>query len=110
MPSIPVGFGITQRFYGMSDITVIFEWEPEPVVMVDNYTVVISPRPSFHPISNVVFSSPWDVTLEYETVYTAYIVATNCFGESVSPSLRNIELSSKFCMIFRMEPETIVSM
>ncbi len=64
----------------------MFEWDVPPgsgpEAIVDNYTITITPAPVSHPISNVVLASPWNVTLDYNVIYTATITAVNCAGKS----------------------------
>ncbi len=72
----------------------MFEWDlppgSGPEAIVDNYTITITPAPVSHPISNVVLASPWNVTLNFNVMYTATITAVNCAGES------DILISSSF--------------
>ena len=42
---------------------------------------------------NLVESSPWNVTLDYNVIYTANITAINCAGETEAFSLPIIEYS-----------------
>ncbi len=73
----------------------MFEWNPPagngPEAVVDNYTITILPNPISHPISNVVYSTSWNVTLDYNVIYDATITAQNCAGESEPVVLTNIE-------------------
>ena len=91
------GFNIAKRFNSRLNITVTFEWDSPPgsgpETIVDNYTIVITPAPVSHPISNVVLASPWNVTLNHNTLYTATITAVNCGGESEAFILSNFEFS-----------------
>ena len=99
VPLTPAGF----RIIGQSDTlhyntTITFEWwEPPPgrgpETIVDYYQIVVTPRPLSHPVSNIVHSTPWSVTLEYNIEHTAVITAVNCAGESSSFILTNIEFS-----------------
>ncbi len=77
------------------DNTVMFEWDSPggsgSEAIVDNYTITVNPMPVSHPISNVVLSSPWNVTLSYNVIYTATIAAVNCIGESNTFILPDIE-------------------
>ncbi len=78
----------------------MFEWDPPlgigPEAIVDNYTITITPEPVSHPISNEVLASPWNVTLNYNVIYTATITAVNCNGDSDILTLFSIEYSE--CM------------
>ncbi len=73
----------------------MFEWDlppgSGPEAIVDNYTITITPAPVSHPISNVVLASPWNVTLDYNVIYTATITAVNCAGGSGIVILNNIQ-------------------
>ena len=72
------------------DLTVTFEWdEPQgggPQAVVDSYTIVISPPPLFPYEVNVLPNSPraLNVTLDYNTTYSATITAENCAGKSMT--------------------------
>lgn len=83
---MPSGFGVTEQYPTAMDKTVTFEWDPPqgtgPDVIVDFYWIFISPRSRSHPLANIAFSSPWNVTLDYNIVYSANITAVNCAGES----------------------------
>ena len=75
----------------------MFEWDVPPgsgpEAIVDNYTITITPAPVSHPISNVVLASPWNVTLNYNVIYTATITAVNCAGDSEILILSSTEYS-----------------
>ncbi len=75
----------------------MFEWDlppgSGPEAIVDNYTITITPAPVSHPISNVVLASPWNVTLDYNVIYTATITQMNCAGDSDVLTLSTIEYS-----------------
>ncbi len=77
------------------DAAVMFEWDPPkgsgPESVVENYTISILPMPVSHPISNVVNSTSWNVTLAYNMIYNATITALNCAGESEPVVLTNIQ-------------------
>ena len=94
-PNMPTGLRITQNFFTPENITVLFEWDPPqglgPEEVVDYYRITISPAPLSHPSINSVNSSVWNVTLAYNTPYTANITAVNCAGESPSITLEDIE-------------------
>ncbi len=80
----------------MMDTTVTFEWDlpsgSGPEAIVDNYTILINPRTISHPVSITgLLSSPLNVTLDYNVVYTASIIALNCVGESDSLLFTNIK-------------------
>ena len=77
--------------------TITFEWDPPPgsgpEAIVDYYSIIVTPRPLSHPILNIVFSTLWNVTLNYNIEHTAIITAVNCAGESSPFTLLNIEFS-----------------
>ena len=97
MPQVPTGFGVTEQYPTITEKTVTFEWDPPqgmgPEVIVDYYWIFISPRPLSHPISNFVYSSPWNVTVDYNTIYSANITAVNCAGQSGTFVLPDSEYS-----------------
>ncbi len=99
MPLKPTGFRITNIFNSTLNITVKIQWGSPlgsgPEAIVDNYTITITPAPVSHPISNVVLASPWNVTLNYDVVYTATITAVNCAGESEASFFSNFEFSKR---------------
>ena len=83
VPSPPTGFRISQGVHINDSVVSTFEWNvPLGSSVVDYYKISITPQPLSHPKSNVVFSSPWNVTLHANTMYTASITAGNCVGES----------------------------
>ena len=93
-PNMPTGLRITQNFFTPENITVLFEWDPPqglgPEEVVDYYRITISPAPLSHPSINSVNSSVWNVTLAYNTPYTANTTAVNCAGKSPSITLEGI--------------------
>ena len=76
--------------------TITFEFDllqgSGPERVVDYYIISISPEPLSHPVINSVYSSPWNVTVSYNTEYTATIKAVNCVGVSSVSRLSNIIL------------------
>ena len=102
VPIMPSGFVIIRDSFTPENNTVIFEWDPPqgmgPELVVDNYRITISPAPLSHTMINLVESSPWNVTLDYNVVYTANITAINCAGETEAFSLLNIEYS-EYCFV-----------
>ena len=97
VPITPSGFVIIRDSFTPENNTVTFKWDPPqglgPELVVDNYRIIISPAPLSHTVVNLVESSPWNVTLDYNVVYTANITAINCAGETEALSLLNIEYS-----------------
>ncbi len=76
----------------MMNVTVNFKWNPpDGNAIVDNYTISILPMPLSHPISNVLYSTFFNVTLDYNVIYNATVTAINCAGESKRVYLSNIE-------------------
>ena len=73
--------------------TITFEWDPPsgsgPEAIVDYYPILLTPKPLSHPSYNVLYTSPWIVTVRYNVEHTAVITAVNCAGES-SPYILNI--------------------
>ncbi len=67
---------------------------------MDNYTISINPKPISHPISSVVYSTSWNVTLDYNVIYDATIAAQNCAGESELVVLTNIEYGKEYCVTY----------
>ena len=63
---------------------------------MDYYSIVVTPRPLSHPVSNIVYSTHWNVTLEYNINHTAAITAVNCAGESSPFILTKIEFSESY--------------
>ena len=60
-----------------------FQYENSDLeAVVDYYTVFITPAPLSNPISNVLRSPPWNVTLAHNTPYNLSLTATNCAGDS----------------------------
>ncbi len=104
VPLTPTGFNIARDFFTVMDNTVMFEWdspgESGPEAIVDNYTITVNPMPVSHPIFNVVLSGPWNVTLSYNTIYTATITAVNCIGESGTFTLSSIEYGKKVACLY----------
>ena len=98
VPLTPTGFSITGQNDSLHyNTTITFEWDPPqgrgPEAIVDYYSILVTPRPLSHPPSNIVYFTPWNVTLDYNIVHTATITAVNCAGESNPFILTNIEFS-----------------
>ena len=95
VPRTVTDFRILSEFYDMMNFTVNFKWNPPdgrgPEAIVDNYTISILPMPLSHPISNVVYSTNFNVTLDYNVIYNATVTASNCAGKSKRVYLTNIE-------------------
>ena len=101
---MPTGLRIAQNCFTPENNTATFEWDPPlgmgPEVVVDYYRIAILPAPLSHSsITNVVNSTVWNVTLSYNTIYTANITAINCAGESISFPLENIEYGMCECLL-----------
>ncbi len=84
-------FEVSKQNYAVMNIEVVLDWDPPsgPDV-VDNYTIYVLPMPVSHPISNVVNSTSWNVTLDYNVIYNVTITSRNCAGESEPVVLANI--------------------
>ena len=87
-PSVPTGRRITTLPSSSSssssnssssngNSTVTLEWDLSPAV--DFYWVTVEPSASNR---EMVYSSPWNVTLEYNVTYNISVSAVNCNGES----------------------------
>ena len=102
VPITPSGFVIVRDSFTPENNTVTFEWDPPqgmgPELVVDHYRIIISPAPLSHTMVNLVESSPWNVILDYNIIYTANITAINCAGETGAFSLDNIEYS-EYCFV-----------
>ena len=96
-PLNPTGFNITNVYYAILNYTISLQWNlPEgsgPATVVDRYILSLTPNSVSHPISNEVYSTIWNVTLNYNTLYTATITAVNCAGESNTVVLPGIQYS-----------------
>ncbi len=92
---MPTGLKITRNYYTVNNNTVTLEWDPPPgygpETIVDNYTISLLSQPISHPNTNVILSSSWNVTLEYNVIYSINIIAVNCAGESSALILTGIE-------------------
>ena len=62
---------------------------------MDTYEITVTPEPLSGPVSNIISATSWNVTLNYNLIYTAVIAAENCAGVSSSVTLGNIE----FCKL-----------
>ena len=86
VPQTPSGFTILDEHFTVDNITLTFQWDPPqgvgPEVIVDYYWISILPPPVIHPTLNNVTSSPWNVTVDYNTLYFINITAVNCAGQS----------------------------
>ena len=97
VPITPTGFVIARVGFTPENNTVTLDWDPPqgmgPELVVDYYRIIISPAPLSHTMINLVESSPWNVTLDYNVIYMANITAINCAGETEAFLLTNIEYS-----------------
>ena len=100
VPETPTGFNISEVYFIVGDTTITFKWDPPqgvgPEAIVDYYVIAISPAPLSHPILNNVSSSPWNVTVAYNTGYSVNITAVNCAGRSGTFVLADFEYSTLF--------------
>ncbi len=66
--------------------TVTLGWDPPqgsgPQTIVDNYTISISPVSPYQLERILISSSPWNITLQHNEVYSINLTAMNCAGES----------------------------
>ena len=95
VPNPPTNFSISREYHKVHNITITLEWIPPqgsgPNTIVDAYKVTIMPKPLSSPVSNIIRVTSWNVTLSYNSIYTAMIIAENCAGVSVPVTLGNIE-------------------
>ena len=68
--------------------------------MVDKYYFFILPMPLSHSNFTVVYGKAINVTLGYNRLYNASIVAVNCAGESPLVNLPPIEFSTLLSIEF----------
>ena len=91
VPLTSTGFNIARDSFTTVNYTVTLEWDPPdglgPEATVDYYWISVTPRPLSHPISNLVLLPPWNVTLDYNVVYTVSITVVNCAGDSNAAEL-----------------------
>ena len=77
-----------EEYHDTNKTTVLLGWTPPqgsgPEVIVDNYSIALSPAPSYQSAVNTVSSPPWNVTLLHNQEYAANITAHNCAGESTA--------------------------
>ena len=102
VPLTPTGFNVTEQVDSLHyNTTITFEWDPPqgsgPETIVDSYPILLKPKSLSHPSLNVLYSSPYIVTVRYNVEHTAVITAVNCAGESSPFTLLNIEYSE--CVI-----------
>ena len=98
VPNAPTSFNFTNAYENEFNITVTFEWNPPegsgPEVIIHGYEIIIVPKPvSYQSSSTIIYSTTWNVTLNYNVQYEATIIAVNCEGESSPVVLRDIEFS-----------------
>lgn len=55
-----------------------------PQFSISDYKISITPEPLSQDISNLIHSSPWNVSLEYNVQYLISIISLNCIGGSDS--------------------------
>ena len=95
---------IAAILYMRDNMTITFNWNPQggfgPETVVDNYRLDVSPAPLSDPASFIVYSSPQNVTIEYNRVYTANVTAINCVGES-KPLILSSGLSVGECSLIK---------
>ena len=88
---------IEDEYETTSNITVTLGWDPPqgtgPEVIVHNYEMVITPESLSHPNPIIVYSTSWNVTLDYNIIYSAVLTTVNCEGESSLLLLSNFTFS-----------------
>ena len=89
--------------YTVTNVTVTFQWEPPqgggPQAVVDYYLLSVFPQPLSQPIIGNISGTliSWDVTMQYNTRYSANVTAVNCAGNSETAVLpMDIEFSELF--------------
>ncbi len=89
------------------NVAVNFQWNPPdgngPEAIADNYAISILPMPLSHPISNVVYTTNFNVTLDYNVIYNATVTASNCAGESKPVYLTNIEYGKNYRVAIQLD-------
>ena len=79
--------------YTVANVTITFQWEPPqgggPQTVVDYYLLSVYPQPLSQPIiANISRTlNSWNVTMQYNTRYSADITAVNCAGSSEATDL-----------------------
>ena len=116
VPIVPSGFNIPGVVYTVDNVTVTFEWDPPqeegPAVVVDYYLLSVSPSPLSQPVTANVSGSllSWDVTIEYNRLYSANITAVNCAGDSeiaVLPTVIEFGMSHFNAFVIRLLSLTV---
>ena len=91
----PTRLRITDVYHQMINTTITLAWDPPPqgvppVDTVDHYMIYISTM-SESSAGISVPSSPWNVTLERNVVYSVSVTAGNCAGQSTALTLDNVK-------------------
>ncbi len=86
VPNIPTDLNVTGQYDTLDNTTITFSWVPPQgsgvETVVDKHLFFITPVPLSHSTLTVVFGDAINVTLEYNMLYNASILAVNCAGES----------------------------
>ena len=97
VPRTPTRFSTIEIYHDFMETTVTLNWElPQgsgPEIIVDNYTISISPDPPYQLSVISVSSPPWNITLDHNEEYTINVTAMNCAGVSEPAILSNIGFS-----------------
>lgn len=90
---------MTGQYDTLYDTTITFSWVPPQgsgvETVVDSYFFSLTPTPLSHPSLVVVYEEAINVTLEYNRIYNAKLVAVNCAGGSSEIILRNVEFGKR---------------
>ena len=97
VPPEPTSFNIIEIYHEISDIILTFKWDKSKIlgtekIIVDYYNVLITSK--LQQVLYVVYSSPWNVTLDYNKNYNASITAVNCVGKSSPLLVSNIKFDN----------------
>lgn len=86
------GFSAVRSYPEATHIAATFEWGPPPQSIGVKSTAIyyrlsISPAPLNYPDTVEITDLSWNVSLEYNTNYTASITAVNCLSENSNVSI-----------------------
>ena len=99
VPLPPTNFSIIEVYHDDRETTVSLAWNPPqgsgPEVIVQNYSIVLSPAPQYQSAVIIVSSPPWNVTLLHNQEYIINITSLNCAGESTPPVVLNVEFGKQ---------------
>ena len=77
---------MAREYHNLMESTITLTWDPPQgngtEIIVDNYTIFITPDPPHQSAHFVVLSPLWNVTLVHKEEYKINITAVNCIGKS----------------------------